>query len=145
VTRYYWYIDANPKTHMGYDIGGRVKRSLTPPSKDYYYIIESVDGYNHVITGKRGEKLSSMNDSGNPVMIKNLFSNITEMLKNKYMMDREEITEETSKVRKTSLWDPESVITIDDTMLLESARRRKRIKARMNAKPPRYRRKTKKR
>lgn len=147
VVKYYWYINLDPEKHPeAYNIGGYVKRSLTPPTKNYYYITESIDGYVHNIKGKMGEQISSVNDNGSPSTLTNIHSTIIEMLKNRYTMDREEIAEIESEKRKKEPsqhlnWLTTSSSPFDDAILLgDTLRRRKRIKARMNAKPPRYKR-----
>jgi len=124
-----------------------VKRTVYPPSKNYYYITESVDGTVHNLIDKSGNKLSSTNDNGNLSEIQSIWNTIMNRLKSEYASTQESVMENIAeKEKRTRLANRlqygegySSMISPfeDSEILIGSLRRKKRIISRMNRKSDR--------
>lgn len=141
MVKYYWYINLDPNKYSSVlDFDDYIKRSLTEPPKKFYYIAEVIDGYNHIVTGKKGERILSINDGGNPSTIQSINKNISNVLKSRFIMDIENMEREEKRSKET----PRLMYPSDeDEIMINSFRRKKRIKTRMDIKKPskNYRRK----
>ena len=56
--RYYWYITIDPRKKDDYsDLSAFIKRSITPPPDGLFYILETIDGYKHMVKERGTNKV----------------------------------------------------------------------------------------
>jgi len=131
--KYYWYVNTDTDKIGGFygSVRPFIKRSISPPIGKPY-LIENINGYKHTIKENNGSLISELNDAGNVSeisVINNMIINQLERLiendrrkkKNEKALSNQELQEEFS-----SMFFPE------EYNMMNLARRKKRVKARLN-------------
>jgi hypothetical protein len=116
MVKYYWYIISDPKSET-YDMDEEdIKRSITVPTEDLFYIMETIDGYKHTIIEKNsGKPPIIVNDMGKPNEISRIDRKIKMRLIEKWNEDRRKYLSD-----KRNIDDNEDIHNLDMYALMQS-------------------------
>jgi len=136
--KYFWYVDADPDKLIRFRSSNiYVKRSPSTPPNNYTYIVESIDGFKHSIKTSDNKPLFTINDNGNVDEI----NKINTMIENKILeLTSEIISKKHEKMNENQmsnrmLFDQGSLYSSPEMSMINSLRRKKRIKSRLNRNP----------
>jgi len=105
MSKYYWYITVKPETESFYEgnLPSMIKRSIDQPPNNLFYLMETIDGYNHTVKDKNNAyPPMKMNDFGKPSVIRSISQNIIERLIDQWSSQNRKYTaiKEEEKERK---------------------------------------------
>jgi hypothetical protein len=139
MTKYWWFVSINPNTNSisRYDVSSYIKRSITPPIENLFYIFENIDGYKHTIKEKGTENSQYIvNDYGTPDTIASIEKRITDRLIEQWKKLNSEYIEKERKNSNDNNDDSQRIKDMEMALLMGNPRMellRKKLKFKTHA------------